>query len=160
MSVSPLLEDFKRERLEESDLHAMATVAMDEEKKMLIQVTPDPNHKGDAYLKLYNSISKSKATKVARISLYSPTYVLHKNVERMAEKDDWFLTAKEKTDFIDFLNSPTSHDPLYTVWQRTILDYNKELDLFEKETKENLLPDLKHPDFLPFNLPIPDYSRL
>lgn len=138
----------------------MATVAMDEEKKMLIQVTPDPNHKGDAYLKLYNSFSKSKATKVARISLYSPTYVLHKNVERIVGKEDWFLTTKEKKDFIDFLNSPTNHDPLYTVWQRTILDYNKELDLFEEETKENLLPDLKHPDFLPFNLPIPDYSRL
>ena len=138
MSVSSLLQDFKRERLEESDLYAMATVAMDEEKKMLIQVTPDPNHKGDAYLKLYNSFSKSKATKVACISLYSPTYILHKNVERMAGKDEWFLTAKEKTDFMEFLKSHTKHDPLYTVWQKTILAYNKELDLFEEQTKENL----------------------
>lgn len=47
-----------------------------------------------------------------------------------------------------------------TVWQGTILNCNKELDLFEEETKENLLPNLKHPDFLPFNLPMPDYSRL
>ncbi len=125
----------------------METVAMDEKKKMLIQVTPDPNHKSDAYLKLYNS-------------LYSPTYVLHKHVERMAEKDDWFLTAKEKTDFIEFLKSHTKHEPLYTVWQKTILAYNKELDLFEEQTKENLLPNLKHPDFLPFNLPIPNYSYL
>ncbi|WP_304878757.1 hypothetical protein [uncultured Parasutterella sp.] len=160
MSVSPLLKDFKRERLAEYDLYAMETVAMDEKKKMLIQVTPDPNHKSDAYLKLYNSFSKSKATKVARISLYSPTYVLHKHVERMAEKDDWFLTAKEKTDFIEFLKSHTKHEPLYTVWQKTILAYNKELDLFEEQTKENLLPNLKHPDFLPFTLPIPNYSYL
>lgn len=160
MSDSPLLEDFKRERLEERDLYAMATVAMDEDKKMLIQVTPDPNRKGDAYLKLYNSFSKPKATKIACISLCSPTYVLHKNVERIVGKEDWFLTTKEKKDFIEFLNSHTRHDPLYTVWQRTILDFNKELDLFEEETKENLLPNLKHPDFLPFNLPMPDYSCL
>lgn len=43
MSVSPLLKDFKRERLAEYDLYAMETVAMNEKKKMLIQVTPDPN---------------------------------------------------------------------------------------------------------------------
>lgn len=160
MSDFTLLEGLGKERLEEYDLYAVATVAMDKDKKMLIEVSPAPNHKGDAYLRLYNSFSKSKATKIAYISLYRPTYVFQKNTGGMTAKEDWFLTSKEKIDFIEFLKSHISSDSRYTVWQRTILDYNKELDLFEKDTKENLLPTLKHPDFLPFNLPIPDYNCL
>lgn len=44
--------------------------------------------------------------------------------------------------------------------KKTILDINKELDLFEEDTMENLLPNPKYPDYLPYNLPIPDYMKL
>ena len=130
------------QRLAEYDLHAMATVARDVQRKMLIEVNPDVMHKGNAYLKLYNAPSKQKASKVAHISMYEPIYIEH---------------AKEKREFIAFLNSVQNG---YTVWQKTILDYNKELDLFEEDTMENLLPNPKYPDYLPYNLPIPDYMKL
>lgn len=46
------------QRLAEYDLYAMATVARDVQRKMLIEVNPDVMHKGNAYLKLYNVASK------------------------------------------------------------------------------------------------------
>lgn len=145
------------QRLAEYDLYAMATVARDVQRKMLIEVNPDVMHKGNAYLKLYNAASKQKASKVARISMYEPIYIEHANVGRMAGKKDWILNSKEKREFIAFLNSVQNG---YTVWQKTILDYNKELDLFEEDTMENLLPNPKYPDYPPYNLPIPDYMKL
>lgn len=144
------------QRLAEYDLYAMATVARDVQRKMLIEVNPDM-HKGNAYLKLYNAASKQKASKVARISMYEPIYIEHANVGRKAGKKDWILNSKEKREFIAFLNSVQNG---YTVWQKTILDINKELDLFEEDTIENLLPNPKYPDYLPYNLPIPDYMKL
>ena len=144
------------QRLAEHDLYAMVTVARDVQRKMLIEVNPDM-HKGNAYLKLYNAASKQKASKVARISMYEPIYIEHANVGRKAGKKDWILNSKEKREFIAFLNSVQND---YPVWQKTILDYNKELDLFEEDTMENLLPNPKYPDYLPYNLPIPDYMKL
>lgn len=89
--------------------------------------------------------------------MYEPIYIEHANVGRKAGKKDWILNSKEKREFIAFLNSVQNG---YTVWQKTILDYNKELDLFEEDTMENLLPNPKYPDYLPYNLPIPDYMKL
>ena len=109
------------QRLAEHDLYAMVTVARDVQRKMLIEVNPDM-HKGNAYLKLYNAASKQKASKVARISMYEPIYIEHANVGRKAGKKDWILNSKEKREFIAFLNSVQNG---YTVWQKTILDYNK-----------------------------------
>jgi hypothetical protein len=144
------------QRLAEHDLYAMVTVARDVQRKMLIEVNPDM-HKGNAYLKLYNAASKQKASEVARISMYEPIYIEHANVGRKAGKKDWILNSKEKREFIAFLNSVQNG---YTVWQKTIIDINKELDLFEEDTMENLLPNPKYPDYLPYNLPIPDYMKL
>lgn len=50
------------QRLAEHDLYAIATVARDVQRKMLIEVNPDM-HKGNAYLKLYNAASKQKANR-------------------------------------------------------------------------------------------------
>lgn len=145
------------QRLAEYDLYAMATVARDVQRKMLIEVNPDYRHKGNSYLKLYNSDSKQKASKVARISIYKPIYIEHANIRRMVGKEDWVLNSKEKKEFIDFLNSVQNG---HTVWQKTVIDYNKELDLFEEDTMENLLPNPKYSDYLPYNLPIPNYTLL
>lgn len=145
------------QRLADYDLYAMATVARDVQRKMLIEVNPDLNHKGNAYLKLYNSDSKQKATKVARISMHAPIYIEHVNVGRMAGKEIWVLNSKERKEFIAFLKEVQNGR---TVWQNTIIYYNKELDLFEEDTMENLLPNPKYPDYLPYNLPIPNYMLL
>lgn len=107
------------QRLAEYDLHAMATVARDVQRKMLIEVNPGVMHKRNAYLKLYNDTSKQKASKVARISMYEPIYIEHANVGRKAGKKDWILNSKEKREFIAFLNSVQNG---YTVWQKTIID--------------------------------------
>ena len=107
------------QRLAEHDLYAMATVARDVQREMLIEVNPDM-HKGNAYLKLYNAASKQKASKVARISMYEPIYIEHANVGRKAGKKDWILNSKEKREFIAFLNSVQNG---YTVWQKNYFRY-------------------------------------
>ncbi len=145
---------------EKHEITAMATVARSIEKKMLIEVNPDKNHKGNPYFKLYNAASKAKAKKVARISMKQVKYIKYKNIGKMAGKRNWVLDAGEKKDLMEFLRSPYEENPSITVWEQAILEYNKELDLFENETRENLLPNLKYPDFLPFNLPLPNYMSL
>lgn len=51
-------------------------------------------------------------------------------------------------------------DGEYTVWQMLILAYNREGNLNDADTLQNFSHDPVHPNHLPIDLPIPDYSQL
>ena len=153
------MEILAKQRLEASyELDAMATIYRDAKGRFSIAVNPDPNRQGDEYFKLYNNAKKSAATKVARIMFRSAKYVYHTNYDG---KEDWILNAKEKKYLVTALKKKAKHPyEEYTNWQKAILLFNDEKDLDQEKTLKNLLPKPKYKNYLPFNLEMPDYTKL
>lgn len=149
-----------KERLEASyELDAMATVYRDPKGRFLVSVNPDPNREGDEYFKLYNKTSRSSATKIARISFRKTEYIYHSMNQ---DKEDWILNAKEKKYIVKAFKkkNPAFYDGQYTYWQFAIAQFNLEKGLDYKKTFKNAGKKLKYPKYLPFDLEMPDYTKL
>lgn len=140
-------------------LNEMATVGRDNQKGLLMQVNPDEGRQGLEYFKFYNAFNHSNANKMARIEFRRPEYVIHRN---MMGKSKWFLNTHEKNDLMDFLHLKNSTRPDLDNWHYGIVAFNNEKGLNPEETEQNLLSKgtLKHPQYLPFDLKIPDYRLL
>lgn len=153
------MEILAKQRLEASyELDAMATIYRDDRGRFSIAVNPDPNRIGDEYFKLYNNARKSAATKVARIMFKLAKYVHRTNYDG---KGDWVLNSGERKYLVEALKKRAKHPyQEYTNWQKAILLFNDEKDLDQDKTLENLLPNPKYPNYLPFNLEMPDYTKL
>lgn len=76
-------------------------------------------------------------------------------------KDDWILNSKEKKYLCEAL-AKQSKSPYqkYSNWKKAILLYNDEKGLDQDETLQNLVSNLLYPKFLPFDLEMPDYTKL
>lgn len=153
------MEILAKQRLEASyELDAMATIYWDKKGRFCISVNPNPNRIGDEYFKLFNSSSVRTATKVARISFKAAKYIHHTNSDG---KDDWILNSKEKKYLVKALQKQAKMPyAQYTNWQKAILLFNEEKHLDQEKTLKNLLPKPKYPKYLPFNLEMPDYTKL
>ena len=125
----------------------------------------NPTGYNNQYFKLYNSNLISKATKVARISMLKPNYLIHKNDDG---KENWILNNKEKKDLVNLLKKPMKIYSFITNWQYMILVYNRdnfdidELDLLSGEISIKEYNDnVKFiENALPLDLKIPDYMKL
>lgn len=107
---------------------------------------------------MYNASPRWDAGKIARISFKEP-----KCDFKYKGKEIWSLNTEEKRHLMDILQSKKGIWGLdLTNWQLAILTFNMEKGLDWDETKENLLSSgtLKYPEYLPFDLPIPNYMEL
>ena len=145
------------EFLIEERIDEMATVARDKENGILIQVNPDRGRIGMEYFKIYNSYSVDKADKMTRISFRKAEYISH---SATLGKKDWKLSTKEKKALIALLEVKSKSNPQYTNWEYAILSFNNEKGLDFDQTEENVIDNLKYPQYLPIDLPMPDYSQL
>ncbi len=147
---------YSKVRLNEP-VYAMATVYMKRnDNELLIQINPDPLHRGNQYFKVYNANSVFAAESMTRISFERPEYIKHTTYG----KKDWILNAKEKAHLIQVLNSPSSMIPGCTNWQAAILLHNYECGLEFEETKKNLVSNHIHEKYLCYDLPMPNYQNL
>ena len=140
-------------------LHEFATVARDSNLNMSVAVNPDRNLKNIEYFKVYNHAKPQRATKIARIQFRCPEYIIHNNNRKLK---NWTLTSDDKTSLLKLLNSESKKDiiPQITVWQSLIISFNYEMGLDTADTLKNKYKKLVYPDFLPIDLPIPDYRKL
>lgn len=160
--MGSFLEWVNKQALEEGFveyLDEMATVVIDQ-RGYLIAVNPDQKRKGDEYFKIYNSTSISKASKMIRVSFRKPKYVIHYK----DSQDFWKFNSKEKKILIDILTSKSKmrkpDGGYYTNWEFAILAFNNEIGYDYEKTEENTVDNLKYPDALPIDLPMPDYKVL
>lgn len=154
------MEILVKQRLEASyELDAIATIYRDAKGRFSIAVNPDPNRQGDEYFKLYNNAKKSAATKVARIMFRSAKYVYHNANQG---KDNWILNTKEKKYIIKAFakKNPAFYNGQYTYWQYAIAQFNLEKGLDYEKTFKNVGKKLKYPKYLPFDLKMPNYTKL
>lgn len=146
--------------LVEENLDEMSTIIMDTQNSMLIQVNPDRGRKGLEYFKVYNASSEKSAKKIARIQFRKPEYVLH---AMNRGKKNWTLNASEKKTLIKILSSNSdmvANNRIITNWEKSIIQFNLEKGLSKEETLKNFKAKPIHPDFLPIDLPMPEYSDL
>lgn len=136
-------------------LNEMANVYFDRKANISIQINCSEYHNVN-YFKLYNHQSYKKASKVARISLFEPKYIIHENKDG---KENWILNAKQRKALVEILKLPAAYKD-YSIWQLIILAFNKENGLNSFETEENFKNDLKYPDYLPIDMTMPDYIEL
>lgn len=150
---------------------SMAKVGVDDVGKTVYYVNPDLNRIGDPYFKVYDNISHTKATHIARISFLEPRYVSHRDE---AGKQPWKLNSSEKKKMVAYLNQKSGIVKT-TNWIYCMYLWNNEYGFFDSisldekyshgvfaykdgfyDTDENL----KHPSYLPSYLQIPDYTVL
>ncbi len=110
-----------------------------------ISIDISPNKKN--YFTLYNNWRRRLATKSARISFLESKYELGVS----CNKSVWFLDDDEKRMLMEFLNIKrpfASDDEPLNNWQCVIAAFN------------NKIRDDETGRILPYNTPIPDYTKL
>lgn len=138
-------------------LYEMATVGWDDDLSIIVEVNPDTRRIGNEYFKVYNSASYRKATKECRILFDKPEYVIHRNENG---KQNWIMNSKERKNLVWFLNQPSDVFPELSIWKTAIVLFNREKGLKKSQTMENFVDNRKYPDFLPIDLPMPNYTLL
>ena len=125
---------------------------------MMVHLYSKKDWHGEEYFKVYNASPRWDAGKIARISFKEP-----KCDFKYKGKEIWSLNTEEKRHLMDILQSKKGIWGLdLTNWQLAILTFNMEKGLDWDETKENLISSgtLKYHEYLPFDLPIPNYMEL
>lgn len=125
-----------------------------------LKVNPDLGRHKFKYFKFLDAWMSYDVKKIARIDFRTPRYIFCKN--RIGRRH-WWLYSSEKEELMDFLNSKNHNIPNLTNWQVMILNFNlAKGGLTYDKTYENLLSDkfLKYPEYLPFDLKMPDYRKL
>lgn len=111
-----------------------------------------------AYFKCANSNSYGSAKKEARIGIYEPIYIIHRG-----EKRSFKLKDTDKENLIRLLQSNAT-DYRGTNWQKLISLFNTRLGYSEKEQLAFSYEDYKNGkrsgNLIPFDLPMPDYTKL
>lgn len=151
-------------------VYAMSTVYTDRRLNFSLQVNPDENHVGLPYFKFYNSAHYGSAEKLARISFEQPVYIKH-NSNWGKKKEPWILNGKERRMLMDVLQRKVNiYAGVPTVWQSLIVAYNMEKGFMPENTLMctcdnigDVLESYNDPaliGIMPFDLPIPDYTKL
>ncbi len=150
-------------------LDEYSTVTRVQDLNMCLAVNPDhrENSAGAEYFKIYNNCDTALADKIARIRFRSPEYVIHLPGRN---KENWFLNMEEVAQLVELLQRPGKNTqfPGLTLWQELILAFNWEANgLDYQETLHNRIGNetsepiqLKYPDSLPIDLPVPEYEKL
>lgn len=150
-NMQNLFEDIEiKEILEE-----MSTVFRDTKRNIVCQVNPDRGRIGLEYFKIYNHINTEVAQKIARIEFRKPEYVIHSD-----NKEKWYLNSAERKILVYVLKMESEKYDGYTNFQSAIIDFNNEKGLSPKFSKQNFVKDLKYPEYLPIDLPMPNYLEL
>ena len=107
---------------------------------MSIRVDNSNTNRGflkNPYFKVYNSDDYTKYTKLVRISMTKPEYIIHNN-------EIWNLNSKEKKLLVDILNSTTKKG--ITVWE-SLKNTIKSYPFITNEDKE-FINSLSMPNYL------------
>lgn len=135
-----------------SDIHGEIIYANhDENISILVYIDiKDPPH-----FIVYNFGVWRNASKASRILFELPEYL-----DIKTDFEQWILNSEDKALLIKYVKTYWKEMIHSWNWERNLFrDFGDEKDPYEK-TNENFINDRKYPDYLPIDLPIPDYSNL
>ena len=150
------------ERLLDIEVTSMATVV--KTPSMSICTSDDENHIGEPYFKVYKGATYKSAEKMCRISFLEPRYIKHSNNNGAK---NWEFNSKERKHLYSLLlkdsGTPSFTKGRLTNWELAIVEFNKEKGYSQERTEKLVMKNPKYvqgKDLLPFNLPMPDYTKL
>ena len=117
------------------------TVAWGE--RIVLKVCPDYGKMRLPYFKVYH------AGRVERVLFHKPEFVGHGK-----------MSKEEVLELCLMLGQPNVAMESLSNWQYMLVTFNWELGLDMSESMENFCGSLKYPDYLPIDLPMPDYLQL
>lgn len=158
---SKLMEIQKRPHNEGNVIYA------DGDRNFQITIVPDSGI-ADAYIKICNNARYGKSTKSIRLSFFKPEYIEYDGDNRELFK----LDSIQIRMIIDTLCSNPNPEPVDsrfdTFWKVACHIWNKEwgfayhpdydMKLLKGCAEGSIL--LSHPQFVPLNIPMPDYTKI
>lgn len=148
MDIKKLNEEY--EQFNEDHLYEMSKAFTEDGWTIWVE---NPSTHNNAYFKLFDASSPTKATKVARIWLTRPVYV-----KGHSGLPNWILTKQELKTLIKCLKQPYRKNKEITNWQQMIVTYN---DAFcNIDSEDTISGNYEDEDALPIDYPMPDYMRL
>lgn len=143
-------------------IYEMTKALSDQRLNVTIWVEDKSTHH-NKYIKYYDASRKPTETakRCARICIDKPEYFDDDN-EHTDKIAHWYLSSKEKKEFIDLLKSPYKKNPNITNWQQIICTFNYGFyDIDEEDTiKGNISQEDLDDGALSIDFPMPDYSKL
>ena len=121
--------------------------AINKRLNLCARISIDISLNKKSYFTLYNNWRRRLATKCARISFLEPKYELSSSYS----KSVWFLNESEKKKLMEFLNIKrplASDNEPSNNWQSVIRTFN------------NVIRGDETDRILPYDMPIPDYTKL
>lgn len=152
-------------------IESMSRIGLDKSSNMLYYVNPDTNRVGEPYFKVYDNITHSKSTHIARISFLKPNYIIHRDE---AGKQPWKLNSSEKKKMVKYLEKKSGFFKM-SLFQYSMYLWNNEYGFFDEidlnDDFENTMiayskgfydfTDVAdHPSYLRSDLTMPDYMLL
>ena len=102
----------------------------------------------DPYFKIYNNINPMKATKVTRISMLRPEYIIHNNQR-------WDMNSREKKQLLKYLNTQIVYEGNNTtVWE--LIKYLSQRESNSNNNDPKVIKAIR--DII--LLDMPDYTKL
>lgn len=143
------------------EVTGMATVI--KTNSMSIGTSDDKHHKGEPYFKVWKGSSYESAEKMCRISFERAEYIKEHSNNNNAE--NWILNSKERKELVKLFKSKMNFagDLQITRWQYAIIQFNSEKGIDPGDTMKIAIKNpkyIKSKDLLPFNLPMPYYTKL
>lgn len=142
----------------------MATVV--KTPSMTITTSDDKDNIGEQYFKVFKGKHYENAEKMCRISFLEPRYIKEHSNNNGAE--NWELNSKERKLLMKLLLSKSDTRSNITAefltnWELAIEEFNREKGTSRDKTEKLIMKNQKYiqrRDLLPFNLPMPDYTKL
>lgn len=152
-----------KERLLDIEINSMATII--KTPSMTLITSDDKNHIGEPYFKVFTGSDYNKAEKMCRISFLEPRYIKSHSNNNCAK--NWILNSKERKQLIKLLTNTIGYfkstGEKMTGWEHAIVQFNGEKGCTQEKTEKLIMKNPKYmqgKDLLPFNLPMPDYTKL
>lgn len=141
----------------------MATIVRDPVTGLIVHVNPVEYEVSKEYFKVFSGDGYRTSSKMARISFWKPEYITEYDYYG---KEPWVLSDRDKEALVRILKAKSDTVSIdrrarYTNWQKAIVEFNNGISFYGEDTEANLLgTDSYNNEFLPFNLPMPNYLEL
>ena len=144
------------ERFQEP-LYEMATIGVDYELRVQVEVNQDDKSRGDPYFKVISPIKQNP--KIARLAFKEPKVIHHRDKYPPLDVTNKVIKQVHK-----FMELPYKINPKYTRWQATKFFWNLEAKIIDDniEAYVNGKYDDKyksHPSYVPSTQKIPEYWK-
>ena len=158
-----------KERILDAEVNTAENIVKTPKMSLFTSENMYENGVDEPYLTIYDGMRYRFSTKICRISLLEPKYI--KVPFNGNDAKDWILNKNDIRKLIKLLNNndalsiktTRSNKIFLTNWEYAIISFNRVSGYGQEKTEKLIRKNpkyIKKRNLLPFNLPMPDYTKL